>query len=575
MSNIYPYPLQVEDIFEKYTIEQKLGQGFRGQTYLGLNSRGQRVAIKIPLIDVEGEQDEVTQRLNHIQNDIVREQLAWNRLKGNRKIAPYIAEVRKVGACIVSLRTNPDITYMVPYIAQEYVKGSSLEDWALARYSTPEGTFAGISEVSVWFELARKLAQIVGMIHAERVVHGDIWPPNIIMRDNSAEINPTLIDFGQAWLVERDFDQKTTKDRSYAYFAPERKTKGDVWRDSADIYSLGGVLYYLATGQEPPSVYKPGGKSRFKSSLEMKLKIHGDVRRVNPSLYDSNPGVVDIIHYCLRADADERAPFAEAVVDVIDLFEAAFGTTMTSGTSQDLGRKYRGLLASMKAYLKALQTVDSHLFYRFVGREIRFLQKQLQSVGTRVYSLEGNRETFVNGLLACISTLRRGDHCLALTTPTFWRKQNFGIDGRLLTMLKMAAWKGGVNVRWVLLLSESERIEDEVSDILDAQNRAAEELTQYRVNTQDWTIDGSGFFVGYVVVSDEERKEVARQARTFVLINRHNESKDNYTLIAPSYNRSEGRVTLVRFWDNPARTPEFRNDLEKYLEEAESILKYF
>ena len=142
-------------------------------------------------------------------------------------------------------------------------------------------------------------------------------------------------------------------------------------------------------------------------------------------------------------------------------------------------------------------------------------------------------------------------------------------------MLKMAAWKGGVNVRWVLLLSESERIEDEVSDILDAQNRAAEELTQYRVNTQDWTIDGSGFFVGYVVVSDEERKEVARQARTFVLINRHNESKDNYTLIAPSYNRSEGRVTLVRFWDNPARTPEFRNDLEKYLEEAESILKYF
>jgi hypothetical protein len=61
----------------------------------------------------------------------------------------------------------------------------------------------------------------------------------------------------------------------------------------------------------------------------------------------------------------------------------------------------------------------------------------------------GDRDELVKYMLAAFSGLRAGDQILAQTTPIFWQKQNFGANGRLLTMLKMAAIHQ-IHVRWVL-----------------------------------------------------------------------------------------------------------------------------
>ncbi|HEY8165677.1 MAG TPA: serine/threonine-protein kinase, partial [Gemmatimonadaceae bacterium] len=130
------------------------------------------------------------------------------------------------------------------FIAMELVRGRTLRD--IAKESVPVRTVARIGA-----QAARALA----IAHAAGIVHRDIKPENIMMRDDGYV---KVLDFGIARLSQYDGDnQETTRLTApgmvvgtMRYMSPEQATAAKIGPPS-DLFSLGIVLYELATGRHP------------------------------------------------------------------------------------------------------------------------------------------------------------------------------------------------------------------------------------------------------------------------------------------------------------------------------------
>lgn len=98
-----------------------------------------------------------------------------------------------------------------------------------------------------------RVAEILALVHAEGVVHGDLTPSNIFLRD---EVDPVLIDFGTglAQLAPESFREVPSAEPwgqgTPAYLAPE-VLRGEVRDARCDLYAFGCILYEVLTGSRP------------------------------------------------------------------------------------------------------------------------------------------------------------------------------------------------------------------------------------------------------------------------------------------------------------------------------------
>ena len=128
------------------------------------------------------------------------------------------------------------------YIATAFVSGRSL---AVVLEELPEGTMLPLREA---VEIVRKLAEALAYAHKEGVMHRDIKPGNVMVREDG---EPLLMDFGLA--ARSDETEKLTVAGQFVgtpeYSGPEQ------WRGQAsaasDQYSLGCLLFELVTGRVP------------------------------------------------------------------------------------------------------------------------------------------------------------------------------------------------------------------------------------------------------------------------------------------------------------------------------------
>ncbi|MBN9117775.1 MAG: protein kinase [Planctomycetes bacterium] len=134
------------------------------------------------------------------------------------------------------------------FLVMEYVDGSSLQE-IIARYATEKKQFDPV-------RAAHYIAQAaVGMQHAHELgmVHRDIKPGNLLL-DRTGVIK--VLDMGLARFFNKQQDNVTEKydDKCVLgtadYLAPEQAVS-NVVDVRADIYSLGGTLYFMLTGQTP------------------------------------------------------------------------------------------------------------------------------------------------------------------------------------------------------------------------------------------------------------------------------------------------------------------------------------
>ncbi|MGH2514982.1 MAG: serine/threonine-protein kinase [Ktedonobacterales bacterium] len=132
----------------------------------------------------------------------------------------------------------------VPYLAMEYVFGSTLKQLLRQRGPLPLEW--------VW-RIGDQLCAALGMAHALGVVHRDVKPQNVMVVDSRVELLSKLTDFGIARQVGGDLTTLTATGQVLGtpdYLSPEQ-VLGEPGGPSADIYSLGIVLYELVTARLP------------------------------------------------------------------------------------------------------------------------------------------------------------------------------------------------------------------------------------------------------------------------------------------------------------------------------------
>ena len=184
-----------------------------------------------------------------------------------------------------------------PYIVMEFIDGQSLKS-LLEKTPLPENDVAAIGA---------KIAFALHDIHHQHVIHLDLKPSNVILRGNNA----VLIDFGLSRhdqlpdLVQEDAEGPVG---TGAYIAPEQ-VLGERTDPRSDLFALGVVLYFLATGN------RPFGEPQSVDAWRRRLwRDPMPPRVVNPAV---QPWLQEIILRCLEVDPENR--YATAAQLAFDL----------------------------------------------------------------------------------------------------------------------------------------------------------------------------------------------------------------------------------------------------------------
>jgi serine/threonine protein phosphatase PrpC len=190
-----------------------------------------------------------------------------------------------------------------PYIAMEYLEGQTLNELLNRVRPLPEADAA---------KIASRICDALDYLHKNQVVHRDLKPQNIMLcNDGSIRI----MDFGIAKsLASRrlTFVGFTPAMGTPDYMAPEQ-VKGGRGDHRTDIYSLGAMLYEMATGEVPF-----GGDSPY---VIMNSRVTGDPvapRKVNPHLTEV---LEEIILHAMERNPKRRYQSAMEMKRELDDYE--------------------------------------------------------------------------------------------------------------------------------------------------------------------------------------------------------------------------------------------------------------
>ncbi|QEU92585.1 serine/threonine protein kinase [Streptomyces kanamyceticus] len=251
-------PLEADEptVIGPYRLLGRLGSGGMGRVYLGRSTGGRTVAVKVvhPHFALD---EEFRARFR-------REVDAARRVGGD-----WTAPV---------LDADPDAS--VPWVATGYAAGPSLTE------AVRDGAPLPDHSVRV---LGAGLAEALAHVHGLGLVHRDVKPSNVLLTLDG----PRLIDFGIARATDGTASLTSTgvSIGSPGYMSPEQ-ILGKGVTGAADVFSLGAVLVYAATGESP----FPGDSS---AALLYKVvheqpelgALSGDVRDIAAACLAKEPGV--------------------------------------------------------------------------------------------------------------------------------------------------------------------------------------------------------------------------------------------------------------------------------------------
>jgi serine/threonine-protein kinase len=130
-----------------------------------------------------------------------------------------------------------------PYLVMEYVNGRTLAA------SMKSGERLSLDRVC---EIGQQIADALGYAHRNGVIHRDIKPANILMtsRETYGDERPKITDFGVAKLTAGEITTTGQLLGTPAFMPPEQFT-GMAIDGRADLFSLGVILYWMVTGEQP------------------------------------------------------------------------------------------------------------------------------------------------------------------------------------------------------------------------------------------------------------------------------------------------------------------------------------
>ncbi|MFF8288456.1 serine/threonine-protein kinase [Streptomyces sp. NPDC016309] len=241
-----------------YRLLGRLGAGGMGRVYLARSEGGRTVAVKV------------------VHPHFARDEEFRARFRRE------VESARRVGGRWTAPVLDADPGAPVPWVATGYVTGPPLAAAVTEHGPLPEHTVRA---------LGAGLAESLAAVHGLGLVHRDVKPSNVLL----ALDGPRLIDFGIARATDGTASLTSTgvSVGSPGYMAPEQ-ILGTGVTGAADVFSLGAVLVYAATGAAP----FPGDSS---AALLYKV-VHEE-----PELGGALTGELrDLVAACLAKDPAAR-----------------------------------------------------------------------------------------------------------------------------------------------------------------------------------------------------------------------------------------------------------------------------
>lgn len=268
-----------------YRLLARLGAGGMGDVYLARSDRGRTVAVKL-----------------------VRRELAAQE-EFRARFRQEVQAARQVGGFWTAPVLDADTEADVPWVATGYVAGPSLQQVVGQDHGALPERSVGI--------LAAGLAHALKDIHAAGIVHRDLKPSNVLVTIDG----PRVIDFGIARALETVDESGLTRTGalvgSPGFMAPEQ-VRGDRLTPACDVFCLGSVLAYAATGRLPFGSVDSGPHA-----------VMFRIAQEEPDLEGMPEGIAELVRDCLRKDPGAR-PTLDRVLE-----RTGAEDTVSDGRSRD------------------------------------------------------------------------------------------------------------------------------------------------------------------------------------------------------------------------------------------------
>jgi len=327
---------------ERYEIIEELGKGGMGRVYRVVDKKiDEEVALKI-----------LNPEISTNKKTIARFQ---NELKLARKIAHR-------NVCHMYHLEEEEGT---SYITMEYVPGEDLKSF-LRR--------SGQLSMAKTISIAKQVCEGLAEAHRLGVVHRDLKPQNIMI---DKEGNAKIMDFG----IARSLEGKGVTGEGAVigtpdYMSPEQ-VDGKGVDQRSDIYSMGVILFEMATGRVPFE-----GETPFSVAVKHKTEAPQDPKQLN-ALISSDLSAV--ILKCLAKNKEDRYQSSEELFSALTRIEEGIPTTervipkRRPFTSMEVSVQFKVKKVLIPALVVMALVIVALVLWRLIPREKAIMAPKIEN----------------------------------------------------------------------------------------------------------------------------------------------------------------------------------------------------